>query len=122
MAYEVSLHSPPVGPAAADLSGYQYRFVKLTSTAVNICTAGTDYSIGILKNKPLSGQACAVESFGTEKCVAGAAVTRGDPIMPDAQGRGITATATNLVHGVALESVGAAGMLFTITLRTFGKI
>lgn len=118
MAYEVPLHKPPVGLAAADLSTHQFKFVKVTgANAVNITTAGTDFAIGVLQNKPVLGQACEVETQGTTKVVAGAAVAAGVGVMSDATGRAITATATNKVQGIALEAAAGAGELITVLLR-----
>ncbi len=45
---------------------------------------------------------------------AGAAVTAGDLVMSDAQGRAITATATNNILGRALTAAGAADEVITI--------
>jgi len=123
MAYEVPLHKPPVGLAAADLSAHQFKFVKVTATnAVNICTAGTDFAIGVLQNKPLSGVAAEVETQGTTKVVAGAAVAAGMGVMPDASGRAVTATATNKVQGISLEAAAGAGEIITVLLRGGGTL
>jgi hypothetical protein len=123
MAYEVPLHRPPVGLAAADLSTHQFKFAKVTgANAVNIATAGTDVVIGVIQNKPTSGQAVEVETQGTTKVVAGAAISAGAAVMPDASGRAVTATSTNKIQGVALEAAGGAGELVTVLLRAMGTL
>lgn len=123
MAYQVPLHSPPVGKAAADLSTHQFKFVKVTGAdAINICTAGTDFAVGVLQNKPLAGQPCECESYGVSKVVAGAVVAAGVGVMPDSEGRAITATATNKVQGISLEAAGAAGERIAVLLRTQGTL
>lgn len=122
MAYEVPCHKPPVGLAGADLSTYQFRFVKVDATGVVLATAGTDACIGVLQNKPTLGQACEVETIGTTKLVAGALVAKGAAVMSDGSGRAITAVATNMIQGIALEGAGAAGEYLTVLLRPMGTL
>ena len=56
--------------AAADLSSSQYLFVKTDADGkVNLCTAITDRPIGVLQNKPTSGQAAAVMVVGCTQIV-----------------------------------------------------
>ena len=52
--------------ASADLSAKQYYFVKLSSeTKVTVCSAVTDKPIGVLQNKPASGE----QALGSETTV-----------------------------------------------------
>ena len=67
--------------AAADLSAKQYYFVKLaSSTTVNVCAAVTDKPIGVLQNKPESGEQAIVRVFGVSKISADATLAAGDVI------------------------------------------
>jgi hypothetical protein len=118
MAYEVPLHKPPVGLAAADLSTPQYKFVKVSAAnAVNLVTASTDVVLGVLQNKPVLGQAAEVECFGVTKVLSGAAVAAGVGVMADATARAVTATATNKPQGISLEAAAGAGELISVLLR-----
>lgn len=54
------------------------------------------------------GEVCGVE--------AGAAVTRGDRIAPDASGRAITAGAAVKSGGIALESASGAGVIIDMVV------
>lgn len=48
------------------------------------------------------------------RLTAGEAITAGDLLMADAQGRGIDATSTNYVGAIALEAASAAGELIEV--------
>ena len=77
--------------AAADLSDWQFRFVKLDANGqIAKVTAATDKPFGILQDKPAAqGRAGAVMLDGMSKLVGGANVAKGDTIGTDAQGRGV---------------------------------
>lgn len=118
MAYEVPLGLVGTMTASADLSGQQFRFVKISgANTVTVTAASTDPSIGVLQNKPTSGQEASVLILGVTKCTAGAAVAAGAEIMADANGRGITATSAagaNRVLGVAIDAAANAGEIFSM--------
>tara|TARA_A100001201_G_C4008829_1_gene176872 strand:+ start:328 stop:714 length:387 start_codon:yes stop_codon:yes gene_type:complete len=99
--------------AAADLSAKQYYFVKLaSSTTVNVCAAVTDKPIGVLQNKPESGEQAIVRVFGVSKISADATLAAGDVIgtSADGQAQPISLGSETTVHvcGQAIEA-GAAG-------------
>ena len=103
--------------AAADLSAKQYYFVKLaSSTTVNVCAAVTDKPIGILQNKPESGEQAVVRVFGVSKVSADATLAAGDVIgtSADGQAQPITLGSETTVHvcGQAIEA-GSAGETLT---------
>jgi hypothetical protein len=113
--------------AAADLSAAtsQYLIVKQTSaTQFNITTAATDKPLGILQNRPASGQTGEIRvlSGSTSKCVAGAAVAAGVEVMSDGSGRAITATTTNEVVGLALSAAANANELIEVLIRPYHKV
>lgn len=109
----IEIPGQPKAPltAAADLSAKQFRFVKLTGDLqVNVCSGATDCPNGVLQDKPLSGQAADVMTFGITKLVAGGSISAGDRIGTDANGAAVKLTegtdSTKYIAGHAL--VGAS--------------
>lgn len=103
--------------AAADLSAKQFYFVKLASSStVNVCAAVTDKPIGILQNKPESGEQAVVRVFGVSKVSADATLAAGDVIgtAADGQAQPISLGSETTVHvcGQAIEA-GSAGEILT---------
>ncbi len=98
-------------PAAADLSSYLYHFVQVDASGeVNICTAVTDYSIGVLQNKPSAeGIPARVCTGGRTKLQMCAAANEG-PVTSNTQGFGVAAgTADHRVMAILLHSTGGSG-------------
>ena len=118
MAYEMDVLDVSL-LAAADLSGYQYRFVKLTAdNTVNVCGAG-EQAIGVLQNKPTgAGQAARVRVLGVSRVVAGGSVTYGQKLGTDANGAGVAKTADKAIYlGIVIDGVGSGE---TITALIMG--
>lgn len=105
--------------AATDLSGKEYHFMRLdTDGKVNVCSDGGDFAcVGVLQNKPESGEFATVAKGGKQKVVSGAAVSVGDMITNNGSGRAISISSgdTATVHGLALEASGADGEVITFT-------
>lgn len=118
MSYQVPGFKPGVLTASADLSAKQWLFVKVSGAGtVTVCAASTDVPVGVLQNKPTSGQEAEIDMDGITKVVAGAAVSAGAEVMSDANGKAITAaTAGNRIAGVALSAAGGAGEIIAIKL------
>jgi hypothetical protein len=121
MAYEAVGTDLGFFTAAADLSGKQYYFVKLASeTTVNVCAAVTDKPIGVLQNKPESGEQAIVRCFGISKVSADATLAAGDVIgtSADGQAQPISLGSETTVHvcGQAIGA-GAAGTLQTALIN-----
>lgn len=117
MSFEQPGFKPAALNAAADLSAKQFLGVKVTADrAVNVVSASTDKSIGILQNKPLSGQEAEITHNGVSKAIAGAAVTVGVEVMFDTNGKVIAATTTNRAVGVALQAAGGANEVIPVLL------
>lgn len=75
--------------AGADLRTKQYCFVKLhTDGTVIAIAAVTDNPVGILQNKPNSGEMAEVLLFGISKLKGNAAMTLGAYIGPHSDGKG----------------------------------
>lgn len=101
--------------AGADLSAKQ--FFAAVATGAN--TLGLQTSLGgrmngVIQNKPVSGQAVNICFEGFSKAAAGAAIAADAELAVDATGRFITAVTGNQVVGQAVESAGAAGVIFTM--------
>lgn len=100
--------------AAADLSDWQFRFVKLDANGqVAKVTATTDQPFGILQDKPAAqGRAANIMLDGRSKLVMGANVAKGDFIGTDATGRGIAVafgTANASIVGTCVIDNSVAG-------------
>jgi hypothetical protein len=102
--------------AAADLSSYQYRGVTLTSTGVNLPSAGAQI-IGILLNKPTAlGRTASVRLIGpVERAILGGTITVGTSLKIAATGKFVAAAATDKAVALCLEA-GADGEERTVML------
>ena len=114
MAYEIPgiVHS---FIAAADLSLYQFHFVKLSAdNTVNICAADTDIPVGVLQNKPdAAGKPAQVMMFGVTKLMigTGGALTFSLAVGTDANGEAESEAVTDTTHynvGRVLEGAAAS--------------
>jgi len=111
--------------AAADLSALQYRFVIVDGNGkcAAVVTEGL-YALGILQNKPLSGEVAQVKVAGGSKLYIGDRedVNAGDLLTPDDQanelGEAVIAdTADNVARAVALED-GTKDTVISVLLLT----
>lgn len=121
MAWEGPQHRIPGLVAGADLSGAQYRFVKLSaSKTVVACAAVTDKPIGILQNDPLQGQEATVASAGVSKLVGSAALGFGASVGTSADGRGAAYTAvdtTKYIVGQVIQPTAAANEIAVVDIE-----
>ena len=96
--------------AAADLSAKQYHIVKLASaTTVNVCSAITDVPIGVLLNKPESGEVAEICIMGVSKIVADGTIAAGNLLGTSADGQAdaIAAGSDTTVYTIG-QAIGAA--------------
>ena len=103
--------------ASADLSAEQFRAV--TVVAGGAAVAGLDAAdiVGILQNNPdAAGQACVVQNKGVARAQAGAAISRGDRLVSDANGDLIPVGANNNPIATALEDASGAGSIIAVVL------
>jgi len=123
MAFQVPGLTIPSLTAAADLSAKQFFFVEISADrAVNLAGDGEDV-LGVLQNKPTSGQSAQVNGVGSiTKVVAGAAIVAGANVSPDAAGKGKTTVSGNYIAGTALEAAGADGDVITVVLSQHGRL
>jgi hypothetical protein len=108
--------------AASDLSGKQYRLVKLASaTTVDVCSAITDVPIGVLQNKPTSGQAAEILVIGLTKISVDADIAALDWIGPsnDGQAAKVTIGTDTTVHivGKVITEPGGADEIHTAVVN-----
>lgn len=124
--------------AGADLSAKQFYAVKLNSSAAVVLAGAGEDAIGILQNKPASGQMATVRIAGVSKFVAGAAITAGARVASDANGKGKTAVAASVktddtgaaadavvgsfALGHALEGASGDGIIFALLIARSGAL
>lgn len=103
----------------------QFLAVKASTSTdrqVVLASTGGEAISGILQNTPKSGEAAEVTYIGYTKAQAGAGGwTRGDQLMTEAAtGKLVTKTSTNVVVGVARESVSANSIGLVSIIPTGG--
>ena len=104
--------------ANADLSSYQFYVVKMAAdNTVDVCSGATDKPIGILQNKPTSGQIARVRVMGVSRFIIGAGgVAYGNRVGTAATGKGIVkSTNKDMYFGIALAA-GNADEIGTVLL------
>lgn len=122
MATEGPLTLPYTFTAGADLSSDQYKFVKLsTSTAKTVSRASVagEACIGVLQNKPTSGQDAVALCLGVTKVKAGGSFNPGVAITTDANGLAVAATGSDAILGYSFAA-GVNGQVTTICLAARG--
>lgn len=113
MAYELGKQNLSLN-AGADFSTAQFLGLVVSSEDV-ASIAGADATIiGVLQNTPPAGAAAGVTTNGATKAVAGGAVTAGDLVGTDANGKFVTGASVTV--GIALTDAAAADCVFTIEL------
>lgn len=119
MAYEIQ--NPQISlVAGADLTGAQYKAVKLDSSG-NIVLCGADESgIGILQDNPALGAAGTVWMYGVSKGQYGGTVAKGASVSTDAAGKFVTA-GSGAIWGVSLTG-GTATTLGNVAMATRASV
>lgn len=108
--------------ASADLSTKQYYAVKLHTTEGQMAlgAAVTDEVLGILQDKPKSGEAGRVRVHGISKAISkgdGTAIAIGDHLNTDASGKLVKAhTADRPNCAIALEASTVDGKVISVLL------
>jgi predicted RecA/RadA family phage recombinase len=124
------------GVAGSDLSigntvnsivvdSYRYMFVKFSGGLLVPISAGGDFGVGVLQNKPAPGDAANVMISGVTRVRSNdATITVGSAVYMDAFGM-VKATATSANHPVGIaEEVAAAssGFVVAVCLKPFGNV
>lgn len=101
--------------AGADLRTKQFTFVTLDNAGKVIASSTLGGKvIGVLQNKPNTGEVADVMAIGQSKVVASAGITAGDNIMSAANGLAATAATTgSSIVGKALETAAGANEVIT---------
>ena len=109
------------GTAGENLASAQYYIVQLSATGnIEVAEGATDLIVGVLQNKPASGEAALYRFAGTTKVVASAAIAIGAFVTTTATGKAVTTTtAGDHVVGRALEAAAADGDIIEIQLMQF---
>ncbi len=99
--------------AVADLRTNQYDLLRATAAnGVNVASnagLGAANIVGVLKNKPNSGQSATIVWMGETKVRAGEALTVHEPFTTNNSGRAASIASGNMIVGLALEAAGADG-------------
>lgn len=117
MAFDGILTCTPGLKAGGDLTGAQYKFVKLNNAGdVVAIAAATDVPCGILQNKPNTGEAAQVAVEGVSKVQADEALDEGEEVGTSADGQAQTPAGASgvAIVGKVLKAAGAAGRIATI--------
>jgi|SRR6185369_3078460 len=117
MAIEQRIYNIGHCAAAADLSAKQFYIVKVTAAnAVNLTTAAGEAALGILQNKPKSGEVADVMAIGISKVKIGTGgLTAGAQYEAAADGTAIAVTTAKVGLGTVLTG-GAANELASVTV------
>lgn len=97
----------------------EWRFVSWSTAdgVVKQSAAVADAPVGVARESAVDGGRVDVIRAGLSQITYGAAVTRGQPLTSDAQGRAVPTTAgTDRIYGIA-EFSGVAGDLGELLLR-----
>lgn len=108
---------------ATDLSSEAnslYRFCKLSSGTAAINDTSGGECIGVLINKPIAGEAAAIQYSGVATVRAGAAITAGVKVMSNNAGKVVTATTTLVAQGIALTAATNDGDMIEVLLGLNG--
>ncbi len=89
-----------------DLSAKQFFIVQMDSSGdIELAEAATDFIVGVLQNKPESGQGATYRFLGTSKVKLGGTVAIGDWLTTASDGEAIaTTTDGNITIGRAIEA------------------
>jgi len=119
MSVELITSRLPAHKAAADLSAKQFYLVEITAAdTVNVCNGATDVPVGVLQNKPVSGEACEIAHRPGDICKVklGGTVTVGAWVGTHTDGTAVAKTTDkDFAIGRALEA-GDAGAIVAVLI------
>ena len=98
------------------------RLVEVTAEDTVAHFDGTGFVAGVAQSDAAVGQSVAVATRGVLRCVAGAAITAGQPVKGTADGKVIPAVSTNFAIGVALSSATGDGLSVSVSLDMKGIV
>ena len=104
--------------AAADLDTKQYHIVR--ASGANLCNQASEAVnsgvVGVLQNKPKSGEFATIGYAGKAKVVAGGALTVNALITTNSSGRAAAVASGQMAIGRVLDTAGADGDVVTALL------
>ncbi len=110
------------GVASEDLSSKKNYIVQLDATGgIEVGEGATDLLVGVLQNKPASGEAALYRFGGTAKVIAGGTIAVGAFVTSDSNGKAVsTTTDKDMVIGRYIGNASAAaGDIVEIQLAIF---
>lgn len=118
MAYEIPGFSYTL-PAGQDFrtGAGQFRFVNVNTTGKAVVPTLGGAVVGVRQNKPNTNEACTIVQSGIVFVEASAIIALGAEVTTTADGRAVTSTTGNRVHGVALEAASGAGVQIAVLLQ-----
>lgn len=118
-AYEIPGFSFSLPSADDNRTGQgQFRFVNVNASGQAADPTLGGPAIGVRQNKPRVGEATTIVCSGIVMVECSAAIVVGANVTCAADGRALTAVATNAIHGRCLTSTDAAGEFATVLLNT----
>jgi hypothetical protein len=106
--------------AGADLRLKQYYILEEANTgAVTVTNAATDRPVGVLQNKPNTGEAAQVRQTGITKCVSDGTtpIAIGDPVGTNNAGKCIKkSTDKDIVIGYSKSASSADGVVISVDM------
>lgn len=106
--------------AGNDLRTFQYRFMRASAGNTIDCASAPNLRVtdvvGVLLNKPNSGEHATLAHRGVTKIKAGAAINVNELVTTNASGKATAATSGDLVAGMALTAAGAADEVIDMLL------
>jgi hypothetical protein len=106
--------------AGEDLSSSQYQIVYVdAANSVKQRNSQGAPGIGILNNKPQSGEHASVVVMGLTRCVAGDTIAAGNWITVSASGTGIPVSSGEYIFGKSITGV-ASGSVFQMLVQHNG--
>lgn len=104
--------APVSHPASADLSAYQFRFMRINSDGQLALPHVGSYADTVLQDKPKAqaqpGLCCGPGSI--TKIYVATTISAGDFVTTDATGKAILCATGDVILGRALDTVAATGI------------
>jgi|TARA_Y100000015_G_C2371312_1_gene80187 hypothetical protein len=106
--------------AREDLSNMQYKIVNVhDANGIKLRVAAGAGVLGVLNNKPQSGEHATVVVGGLTRCVAGATMAAGSWVTVTASGTGTAATSGDYILGKSITGC-ASGSNFQLLVQHNG--
>ena len=104
--------------SAADLSTYLFRFGKVTSTGINLCTTPGEKADGIIgayyTHVPAAGDAIDFYVDRMPLIESGASYAAGVDLTTDSLGRAVAAGTGDVINGRSVDAATAAGQYLRV--------